>query len=200
MLESQLESLAISGETLSNLCQAYKCENLLRAMPEKSKKNESSQHNEHLWCRNWYLRCFQANTIPVWRCSLRPGFIEEGDGAMAEPRKVQRLPPSSHPNSNPLFFLSNLVWTHIKENYFSYLLGHKNLQGKRFLYDIQSTCSIIGSAADGCDRPVCSGPLLWALYARLPAIGPAVRQTFNWASRRVATLYNTKPDRPIAEN
>ena len=112
MLESQLESLAISGETLSNLCQAYKCENLLRAMPEKSKKNESSQHNEHLWCRNWYLRCFQANTIPVWRCSLRPGFIEEGDGAMAEPRKVQRLPPSFHSNSNSLFFRRTCLNTH----------------------------------------------------------------------------------------
>ena len=119
---------------------------------------------------------------------------------MAEPRKVQRLPPSSHPNSNPLFFfIKSCLNTHQGE-LFSYLLGHKNLQGKRFLYDIQSTCSIIGSAADGCDRPVCSGPLLCALYARLPAIGPAVRQTFNWASRRVATLYNTKPDRPIAEN
>jgi hypothetical protein len=38
----------------------------------------------------------EADSVPARGGGLRLGFVEEGDGAVVEPRKVQRLPPSQH--------------------------------------------------------------------------------------------------------
>ena len=56
------------------------------------------------------LGCVEADAVPARGGRLRLGLIEEGDGAVAEPREVQGLPPSSSPlieiSLNQKLFLS----------------------------------------------------------------------------------------------
>jgi hypothetical protein len=42
-----------------------------------------------------HLGRIEADPVPARGGGLRLGFVEEGDGAVAEAREVQRLPPSS---------------------------------------------------------------------------------------------------------
>ena len=42
------------------------------------------------------LGCVEADAVPARGGRLRLGLVEEGDGAVAEPREVQGLPPASY--------------------------------------------------------------------------------------------------------
>jgi hypothetical protein len=44
------------------------------------------------------LGCIEADAVPARGCGLRLRVVVEGDGAVVEPREVQRLPPRSIPN------------------------------------------------------------------------------------------------------
>lgn len=50
------------------------------------------------------LGCIEPDAVPARGGGLRFVVVEEGDGAVAEQREVQRLPPSSIPTTNPLSF------------------------------------------------------------------------------------------------
>ena len=133
MLESQLESLAISGETLTNLCWE-RCQRSQNKMRVPNTMNICEVGIDTLDA--FRLTRFQCDVAVFGLGSSKKEMVLWLSRAKFNACHLHSI------QTQTLYFFAELVWTHIKENYFSFHLGHKNLQEKRYFYEIQTIKSI----------------------------------------------------------